>query len=129
MTTTPACFATFPSASVLGPGTGSARSNSAGSSCWAKYCDRNSSGRQTSRAPAAAASDTFATAFLRLASVAALAHGEDVSRHRGIGLELAPQLGHVRVHGAAQHRGAVPPHLGEQLHTADDSSVASEQRD
>src|SRR2546427_1251891 len=68
ITTTPACFATLPSASVLGPGTGSARSNSAGSSCWAKYCDRNSSGRQTSRAPAAAASWIFATPFLRLAS-------------------------------------------------------------
>src|SRR6185503_9197828 len=55
-------------ASVLGPGTGSARSNSSGSSRCAKYCDRNSSGRQTSCAPAAAASEIFATAFLRLAS-------------------------------------------------------------
>src|SRR5213080_322940 len=68
ITTTPARCAAFARASVLGPGTGSARSNNAASSRCAKYSERNSSGRQTSRAPAAAASSTFATPCLRFAS-------------------------------------------------------------
>src|SRR5205823_1608984 len=42
----PVSRATAASASVVGPGTGSARSNRAGSSAWQKYCVRNNSGRQ-----------------------------------------------------------------------------------
>src|SRR5690242_2865604 len=68
ITTTPARRAARPIASVLGPGTGSARSNMAASSRCAKYCERNSSGRHTRRAPAAAASATFAIAFSRFAA-------------------------------------------------------------
>src|SRR5213075_690985 len=56
ITTTPARCAARPSASVLGPGMGSARSNNAASSRCAKYCERNSSGRHTRLAPDAAAS-------------------------------------------------------------------------
>ena len=66
ITTTPARCAARPSASVLGPGMGSARSNNAASSRCAKYCERNSSGRHTRLAPDAAASATFPTAFSRL---------------------------------------------------------------
>ena len=43
---------------VEGPGMVSARSNVAASSLWQKYGERKSSGRQTTRAPAAAASPT-----------------------------------------------------------------------
>src|SRR3989442_46217 len=32
----------------------------------------------------------------------------------------------MRVHGAAQHRGAVAPHLGEELHAADDGPAPSQ---
>ena len=65
ITTTPARCAARPSASVLGPGMGSARSNKAESSRCAKYCERNSSGRHTRLAPDAAASATFPIAFSR----------------------------------------------------------------
>src|SRR6185369_9875046 len=57
-----------PSAAVVGPGIGSARSKNAWSSDWQKYCDRNSSGRQTTSAPRWAASRTRAIAFSRLAA-------------------------------------------------------------
>src|SRR5712691_8868670 len=66
---------------------------------------------------------------LLLESVAGLADGEDMPRYRRIGFELAAQLGHVRVHGAALHRGAIAPYLGEELHAADDSPAASQQRE
>jgi hypothetical protein len=36
-----------------------------------------------------------------LKPVASLAHGEDVTRVRGVQFQLAAYLGHVRVHGAA----------------------------
>src|ERR1051325_123344 len=68
ITTLPACRAARPSASVLGPGTGSARSNRAASSRCAKYRERNSSGRHTRRAPARAASATLAIACSRVAA-------------------------------------------------------------
>src|SRR6266702_818365 len=68
ITTMPACRAARPNASVLGPGTGSARSNRAASSRCAKYCERNSSGRHTRRAPARAASATFVIACSRFAA-------------------------------------------------------------
>src|SRR6516165_5091343 len=61
-------FATALNAWVLGPGTGSARSNRAASSRWQKYRDRNSSGRQTIFAPARAASSTPATARVRFSA-------------------------------------------------------------
>jgi hypothetical protein len=55
-------FAAAPSASVDGPGIVSARSNSAASSFWQKYGVRYISGRQTTCAPAAAASAIFSAA-------------------------------------------------------------------
>src|SRR5207249_8860367 len=68
MTTARISFATRPSASVVGPGTGSARSNAAWSSRWQKYCERNSSGRQITCAPWPAASRTRRVAVSRLAT-------------------------------------------------------------
>src|SRR5882757_6839939 len=68
MTTTCSSRATAASRSVLGPGIGSARSKSAMSSRWQKYCARKSSGRQMTRAPARAASRTRSAALSRLAS-------------------------------------------------------------
>src|SRR5690606_2446802 len=65
---TPRAFATLPSASVLGPGIGSARSNRAASSFWQKYCERNSSGRQMTCAPSAAACSTKPIARARLSA-------------------------------------------------------------
>src|SRR6516165_4568058 len=66
MTTARVSFATRASASVEGPGIGSARSKLAWSSVWQKYCERKSSGRQITCAPALAASRTRATARSRL---------------------------------------------------------------
>src|SRR5690606_38095736 len=65
---TPRAFATLPSASVLGPGIGSAKSNSAASSFWQKYCERNSSGRQITCAPPFAACSTKPIARGRLSA-------------------------------------------------------------
>src|SRR5437879_2493777 len=66
---------------------------------------------------------------LLLEAVAGLANGENVLRGCGIGLEFAAQLGHMGVYGAAQHGGAIPPHLREQLHAAHHGPIASQQRD
>src|SRR5262249_3958738 len=57
-----------PSASVGGPGTGSARSKQAASSRWQKYGERKSSGRQTTPAPRRAASRTRADAVARFSA-------------------------------------------------------------
>ncbi len=57
--------AAFASASVVAPGIGSASANSAVSSDWQKYCDRNSSCRQTIVAPCFAASPMRLRAFFR----------------------------------------------------------------
>src|SRR5882724_9865035 len=65
MTTTLASFATRASASLDGPGIGSASSKFAWSSVWQKYRERKSSGRQITCAPAFAASRTRATARSR----------------------------------------------------------------
>src|SRR6266852_116328 len=70
-TTTPAFPAASERASVVGPGTGSARSNVAASSRWQKYWERKSSGRQTTSAPFRAASSTRSTALARFASESA----------------------------------------------------------
>jgi hypothetical protein len=67
MITTPSFFDSIPRALVVGPGIASARSNSAASSRWQKYCDRNSSGRQMTRAPRAAACSMRSTAARRFA--------------------------------------------------------------
>src|SRR5882762_4264688 len=67
----PALRAASERASVVGPGTGSARSNVAGSSRWQKYWERKSSGRQTTSAPFRAASSTRSTALARFASESA----------------------------------------------------------
>src|SRR6185436_1797336 len=67
-TTTPASFAAAPSAAVVGPGTGSARSKRRASSLWQKYGERKSSGRHTTAAPAAAASLIPASARSMLAA-------------------------------------------------------------
>src|SRR5262249_54113029 len=72
-TATPRRRAVSDSASVVGPGTGSARSKTAGSSRWQKYCDRKSSGRQTTRAPFPAASSMPATALRRFSAASAVA--------------------------------------------------------
>src|SRR5262249_6187630 len=61
-------FATAESASVVGPGTFSARSKSAWSSRWQKYCVRNNSGRHTISAPTLAAWRTLSQARPRLSS-------------------------------------------------------------
>src|SRR5690348_38684 len=68
MTTTPASLATRAKASVVGPGTGSASANAAWSSLCGKYCDRNSSGRQTTCAPSRAARRTCAAAVSTFAA-------------------------------------------------------------
>src|ERR1051325_229396 len=68
MITTFASRAVSVSASVDGPGIGSARSKLAWSSVWQKYGLRNSSGRQTICAPRPAASTTRARARRRLSS-------------------------------------------------------------
>src|ERR1044071_600584 len=62
-TTTFFSAATLASAFDVGPGIGSARSKLAWSSDWQKYWVVNSSGRQTTWAPRAAASRILATAF------------------------------------------------------------------
>ena len=66
--TTLCCRATFPSASVVGPGISSASLNSAMSSVWQKYCERKSSCKQTICAPFLTASPMRAIAFLRFLS-------------------------------------------------------------
>jgi hypothetical protein len=66
-TTTPRAAATFASASLVGPGTGSAKSKRACSSDWQKYGVRKSSWRQTSSAPRMAASSMPAIARARFA--------------------------------------------------------------
>src|SRR5947207_12604253 len=66
MTTTRLSRAVSHSASVVGPGIGSARSKLAWSSVWQKYWLRNSWGRQTSFAPRSAASTMRARARARL---------------------------------------------------------------
>ncbi len=65
--TAPVSRATLPSASVEGPGMGSARSKLAWSSDWQKYCERKSSGRQMICPPCPAASRTRAMALSKLA--------------------------------------------------------------
>src|SRR5579864_9553593 len=57
ITTTLLSRAASASASVVGPGTASARSKSLASSRWQKYCALKSSGRHTTFAPIFAASD------------------------------------------------------------------------
>src|ERR1700735_72854 len=64
--------ATRPKASVVGPGTDSANSKFAVSSRWQKYCERKSSGRQTTWAPARAASSMREVACARFSAVLAL---------------------------------------------------------
>src|SRR5437763_10956670 len=71
ITATPALRAASERARVVGPGTGSARSNVAGSSRWQKYWERKSSGRQTTSAPLRAASSRLSTALARFASESA----------------------------------------------------------
>src|SRR5581483_11532747 len=60
--------AVLASASVVGPGSGSAKSNDAVSSRWQKYCERKSSGRHTTRAPRLAASRMRSAARRRFSS-------------------------------------------------------------
>src|SRR5205823_343322 len=50
-------------------------------------------------------------------------------RRRGVGLELAAQLGDVRVHRAAQHFGAVPPHLAQQVEPGHHGAAPPQQGD
>src|SRR2546423_4188350 len=61
-------------------------------------------------------------------AVSGFANRENVSRIRGIALELAPQLGHVRVHRPAHHFGAVAPHFAEQLRARYSGAVAADER-
>jgi len=75
MTVTPCCFAAAATASLVGPGIGSARSNNAGSCTWQKYCEAKISGRQTMSAPRLAAS---AMARLALAMFGSLSSAMDI---------------------------------------------------
>src|SRR5438552_5920117 len=63
--TIPRSFASFDSASVLGPGISSASWKYLWSSTWQKYCDRKSSCRQTICAPRSAASAVRVSALAR----------------------------------------------------------------
>ena len=47
----------------------------------------------------------------------------------GIRLDLAPQLGDVRIHGAAEHGSAVPPNLLHQLEAGGDRTIAPDERE
>src|ERR1700730_14909911 len=84
-------------ASVEAPGTLSARSNNAASSFWQKYCERNSSGKQTTSAPKAAACSTNETARSRFSAAslgAAIRTKPTVNvRTAGIPRELTQTLG------------------------------------
>src|SRR5690606_10001900 len=66
--TTPCCFASADSRSVLGPGRVSARSNSSTHSCWQKYAPLWSSCSSTSFAPWRAASATRASITSRFSA-------------------------------------------------------------
>ena len=74
--TTPSSFASAPSSSLDGPGIASASSKLAWSSAWQKYCEANSSGRQTIRAPCAGGVADFldgaGAVFLRVRAAAHL---------------------------------------------------------
>src|ERR1700691_3605378 len=63
--------ATRPNASVVGPGTASANSKFAVSSRWQKYCERKSSGKQTTWAPERAASSMREVACARFSAALA----------------------------------------------------------
>ena len=68
MTTTLCFFASFWSASVPGPGMGSANAKYLWSSLWQKYCERNNSCVQMICAPAPAARSAARKVFFRFAS-------------------------------------------------------------
>jgi hypothetical protein len=68
MITTLSSSASFPSASVLGPGMASASAKFAWSSVWQKYCERKSSCRQMIFAPRPAAVRMPAMARARLSA-------------------------------------------------------------
>src|SRR5437763_16865102 len=65
---------------------------------------------------------------LFLQPVAGLADGENVPWSGRVPLEFAAQLRDVCIHGATEHRGAVRPHLGEQLHARRYGSTPLQQR-
>src|SRR3989442_15816273 len=60
-------------------------------------------------------------------AVAGFANREDVLRIGGIALQLAAQLGDVRVDRAAHHLGAVAPDFRQQLRAGDARAVAPDQ--
>src|ERR1051325_2755953 len=94
--TRPPCRAARPSASVLGPGTGSARSNRAASFRCAKYRERNSSGRHTRRGPARAAPPTLPVPRSRFAGGENSTSGIDDLERRLHLVVRNPAQGHVR---------------------------------
>ena len=62
-------------------------------------------------------------------AVAHLPYGEHMPRLRGVRLELATQLGDVRIHGAGDDERAVSPHLAQQLAACGDRAVAPDERE
>src|SRR5437870_3470703 len=84
----------------------------------AMICRPSGLGREGGEATSAATTRGCISvgASLPIEPVAGFADGEDVARRRRVDLELAAQLGHVRVHRAAEHGGAVTPYLAQQLH-------------
>src|SRR5580765_5057816 len=64
-----------------------------------------------------------------LQPVAGLARREDMARGLQVVLQLAAQLGAVRVHGARQHGGAVAPDLRQELDPRRDGAAAADQSD
>src|ERR1019366_9569085 len=72
MTTTPRLLASLWNASVVSPGTLSARPKLPWSSLWQKYCERKSSCVQMMLAPRFAASSAIASAVLRFAAGSAV---------------------------------------------------------
>src|SRR5579872_1215575 len=65
---------------------------------------------------------------LGLQPVSRLPHRQDVPRHRGIALQLAPQIGDVRVERAAHDVRLVAPHFLEQLDPRRRCALASNER-
>src|SRR3954454_19670720 len=62
-------------------------------------------------------------------AVADLPDRHDVPRLRGMLLELAPQLGDVRIDGATHHERAVSPHFRQQILARRHRTLSAQQRE
>ena len=65
---------------------------------------------------------------LGLQAVPGLAHRQNVARHGGVALELAPQIGDVRVERATHDARPVIPDFAEEVGARSGCSLATEQR-